>query len=96
MLEPRRIDGSTPGVGCVEHILQFALEAKPVRPVPEIVTIQLQARIFDDADHIVKVSWSTRSQFHEDEVFGRAHPERQTVNIDGAAPIKHGAIKRPQ
>lgn len=29
MLEPRRSDGSTPGVGCMEDILQFALKPKP-------------------------------------------------------------------
>lgn len=63
-------DRSTPGVGCVEDILQFALKPKPFRPVPEIVQVELQARVLDNADHIVKVSWSARAQFHEHEVFG--------------------------
>lgn len=62
--------GSTPGAGCLEDITQFALEAKPVGPIPEVGTIELEAWILGDADHIVKISWSTRSQFHENEVFG--------------------------
>ena len=70
MLEPTRIDGSTPGVSSMEDILQFALKPKPVCPVPEVVQVELQARVFDDTDHIVKVSWSARSQFHKNEVFG--------------------------
>ena len=58
------------GVGCMEDVGQFSMKPKPVRPVPEVVKVELQARVFDDADHIVKVSWSARSQFHENEVFG--------------------------
>ena len=57
------------GVGCVEHVGQFALKAKLVRPTPKIVKVKLQTRVLDDADHIVKVSWPARPQFHENEVF---------------------------
>lgn len=70
MQEPRWSDGSTPSAGRLKDILQFALQAQPIRPVPEVGKIKLEPRVLGDADHIVKISWSARSQFHENEVFG--------------------------
>jgi hypothetical protein len=61
MLESRWNDGATSSAGCVEHVGQFAVKAKLVRPTPKIVKVKLQTRVLDDADHIVKVSWSARS-----------------------------------
>lgn len=34
-------DMLTSGVGRMEDILQFAMEPKPVRPVPEVVQVEL-------------------------------------------------------
>jgi len=36
MREPRRSDESTPSAGRLEDILRFALEPRPVHPVPEV------------------------------------------------------------
>jgi hypothetical protein len=69
MREPRWTNSSTAGAGCPEDIVQFAVKPKFVRPVPEVVKVEMQARVFDDADHIIKVSWPARPQFHENEVF---------------------------
>lgn len=59
--EPRWNNGLTAGAGRLKDILQFALKAKPVGPFPEVVTVESQPRVLDDADHIVKVSWSACS-----------------------------------
>lgn len=61
MREPSRSNGSTAGSGCLKNIVQFAVKTKLVCPVPEVVKVEMQARVLDDADHIVKVSWSARS-----------------------------------
>lgn len=45
----------------LEHVVQLALQPQPVRPVPEVVEIELKPRVLGDADHIVKISWSARS-----------------------------------
>ncbi len=70
MLEPRWSDGSTPGADCLEDILQITLEPKLIGPAPEVSQVELEVGVLDDADHIVKISWSSGSQFHENEVFG--------------------------
>lgn len=61
MREPSWSNGSTAGAGCPEDIVQFAVKPKLVRPIPEVVKVEMQARVLDDADHIIKVSWSARS-----------------------------------
>ena len=63
-------DVLTSGTGSMEDILQFAVKPKPVGPIPEVGEVKLEARVLDDTDHIVKVSWSARAQFHKNEIFG--------------------------
>lgn len=55
--------------GCLEDIMQLALQAQAVRPAPQVIEVELEMRVLDDADHVVKVPWPAGAQFHEDEVF---------------------------
>lgn len=73
-----RSGGSTPGVGCVEHVRQFALNAKSVRPTPKIVKIDVYVRILDDAQHIFKIMRATGLELQENQVL-------RTADIQGDA-----------
>lgn len=79
--------------GRLQYVTQFAVQTQPVGPVPQVGEIEVEAGVFHDADHVVKISWSSSPEFHKDEVFRRTHPSRQSMKCDGLAPIERGALK---
>lgn len=57
--------------GHLEDILQFALEPEPVRPVPEVVEIEVHVRILDNAQCILEVCGAAHPELQQDQVLGR-------------------------
>lgn len=67
--------------------MQFSLKAQPVRPAPEVVEVELVARVFDDADHVVEVCRTTGLELEENQVFGTDDRERKTVQHDSLLAV---------
>src|SRR6185437_2255836 len=89
MLEPRRIDGSIPGVSSsMEDILQFALKPKPLRPVPEVVQVELGMRIFHDTQCIFKIMRATGLELKQDQVLRTTDIQRDAEKLKGASASK--------
>ncbi len=88
MQEPRRSDGSTPSAGHLEDILQFALESKPVRPVPEVVKIELYMRILHDAQCVFEITRPAGLELKQDQVLRTTDIQRDAEKLKGASASK--------
>lgn len=78
--------------GRSEDVVQFALQVQPVGPVAEVCEIEVQTRVLDDADHVVKICRTAGFQFEDHQVF-RAHDgEREPMKLDGPCPCQRLAF----
>lgn len=72
--------------GRLQHIMQLALQAQPVRPVPEVVEVELQMGVLDDAKRILEIMRTTGLEFQNNEVLRAAHPRGQAEEVQGLSP----------
>ncbi|GIW54960.1 MAG: hypothetical protein KatS3mg082_1364 [Nitrospiraceae bacterium] len=70
------------GPGRSEDIVQFALQAQPVGPVPQVGEIEVQAWVLDDADHVVKISRTASFKFEDHQVFRTHDGDQEPMKLD--------------
>lgn len=72
--------------GCLEDIMQLALQAQPVRPAPKVVEIELQMGVLDDTKRILEIMRTTGLEFQNNEVLRAAHPRGEAEEVQGLSP----------
>ena len=70
------------GPGCLQYIVQFALQAQAIRPAPEVVEVEIETRVLDDADHVVKVRRTAGLELQDHQVFRTDNGEGESVEQD--------------
>src|SRR5574340_162076 len=70
----------------LEDIMQLFVEPHPVGPVPQVGEVQLEMRVLDDAERVLKVVGTTRFEFEKYQVFRAAHPQGQSQKVQGSSP----------
>lgn len=70
---------------CLEDIMQLFVEPHPVGPVPQVGEVQLEMRVLDDAERVLKIVGTTRFEFEKYQVFRTAHPQGQSQKVQGSS-----------
>lgn len=78
--------------GRSEDVVQFALQAQLVGPVPQVAEIEVQTRVLDDANHVVKICRAAGFKFEDHQVFRAYDGEREPMKLDRPCPCQRLAF----